>query len=348
MPIPFPPPQQVIPAGTGGGAPTTSSYVVIGLDAGLSADRKLTAGSGIVLTDGGADGNATLAADFGAVAGKVTQGNDARLTDARTPTSHAASHNAGGGDALAIDAAAATGSLRTLGTSATAAAAGNDARLSDDRTAAKLRTATTEVVVSGATAPTAGQILKASSTVLATWSNPAFGGGVSGALGSTLATNRWFMANSRGGTATATVAPVAGTIHGMPLVCPPRASTLADIAVLVTATAVGSQLRLALYRCASETDIYPGDDPRPSRRGLQYGPDRHGRRPRRQRRRRGAPRARVRGLPRDVHGGRDGQLHHDDPRNLGAVFRMITFFVGLAIGVLATAALARAEKARRK
>lgn len=44
------------------------------------------------------------------------------------PASHASSHNAGGGDALAIDAAAGTGSLRTLGTGATTAAAGNDNR----------------------------------------------------------------------------------------------------------------------------------------------------------------------------------------------------------------------------
>lgn len=42
---------------------------------------------------------------------------------------HASTHNAGGSDALAIDAAAGTGSLRTLGTAGTAACAGNDARL---------------------------------------------------------------------------------------------------------------------------------------------------------------------------------------------------------------------------
>lgn len=50
------------------------------------------------------------------------------------PVSHASSHDAGGGDALAIDAAAATGSLRTLGTGAAQAAAGDDSRLSDART----------------------------------------------------------------------------------------------------------------------------------------------------------------------------------------------------------------------
>jgi len=47
---------------------------------------------------------------------------------------HHARHEPGGADAMAVDAAAATGSLRTLGTSSTSAAAGNDSRLSDART----------------------------------------------------------------------------------------------------------------------------------------------------------------------------------------------------------------------
>jgi hypothetical protein len=46
---------------------------------------------------------------------------------------HHARHE-GGADAMTVDAAAATGSLRTLGTAATAACAGNDSRLSDART----------------------------------------------------------------------------------------------------------------------------------------------------------------------------------------------------------------------
>jgi len=96
-------------------------------------------------------------------------GNDSRLSDARTPTSHASSHNAGGGDAMAIDAASGTGSLRTLGTSSTSACAGNDSRLSNDRTASGLRSATTVVSVSAATAPTTGQVLKATSSTTATW-----------------------------------------------------------------------------------------------------------------------------------------------------------------------------------
>jgi hypothetical protein len=64
----------------------------------------------------------------------VCIGNDARLSNARTPTAHASSHQPGGGDAMAVDAVAGTGSLRTLGTGAQQACAGNDARLSDNRT----------------------------------------------------------------------------------------------------------------------------------------------------------------------------------------------------------------------
>lgn len=75
-----------------------------------------------------------LATDGEVAASVAVQGNDARLSNARTPTAHATSHQPGGSDAMAVDAAAATGSLRTIGTTATAACAGNDARLSDART----------------------------------------------------------------------------------------------------------------------------------------------------------------------------------------------------------------------
>jgi len=44
---------------------------------------------------------------------------------------HNARHEPGGADAMAVDAAAATGSLRTIGTGALTACAGNDARLSN-------------------------------------------------------------------------------------------------------------------------------------------------------------------------------------------------------------------------
>lgn len=54
--------------GGGGGAPTNASYVVIGLNGTLTAERVLTAGSGITITDGGAGGNVTIAASGGGVA----------------------------------------------------------------------------------------------------------------------------------------------------------------------------------------------------------------------------------------------------------------------------------------
>lgn len=50
-----------------------------------------------------------------------------------TPAAHATTHQPGGTDAMAVDAAAATGSLRTLGTGAAQAAAGNDSRFTDSR-----------------------------------------------------------------------------------------------------------------------------------------------------------------------------------------------------------------------
>lgn len=70
---------------------------------------------------------------LGVGAQQAAAGNDARFTDARTPTAHAASHEPLGSDAMAVDAVAAVGSLRTIGTGALQATAGNDARLSDAR-----------------------------------------------------------------------------------------------------------------------------------------------------------------------------------------------------------------------
>jgi len=50
------------------------------------------------------------------------------------PGPHAPTHQPGGSDPMAVDAAAGTGSLRTIGAGALQACAGNDARLSDART----------------------------------------------------------------------------------------------------------------------------------------------------------------------------------------------------------------------
>lgn len=46
------------------GAPTDAQYVVMAVNGDLTAERVLTAGAGITLTDGGANGNATLAVDL--------------------------------------------------------------------------------------------------------------------------------------------------------------------------------------------------------------------------------------------------------------------------------------------
>jgi hypothetical protein len=62
---------------------------------------------------------------LGTGAQQAAAGNDARLSDARAPTSHKATHEPGGSDAMTVDAAAATGSLRTLGAGAAQAMPGN-------------------------------------------------------------------------------------------------------------------------------------------------------------------------------------------------------------------------------
>ena len=93
---------------------------------------------------------------------------DARLSDARVPLAHdlgGAEHNA---DTLA--------NLNLKVSDATLVDTG-DARFSDDRTASGLRSATTVVGVSAATAPTVGQVLTATSGTAATWQAAAGGGG---------------------------------------------------------------------------------------------------------------------------------------------------------------------------
>lgn len=114
-----------------------AAQAVAGNDARLTDARTPTAHK-VSHQDGGTDeisvtGLSGQLADpqppiIGATGTTAVAGNDARLTNARTPTAHAATHQPGGTDAMAVDAAAATGSLRTLGAGAAQAAPGNDAR----------------------------------------------------------------------------------------------------------------------------------------------------------------------------------------------------------------------------
>lgn len=54
-----------VAGGVGGGAPTGAQYLVVALDGGLSAERRLVAGAGISFTDGGANGDFTITATGG-------------------------------------------------------------------------------------------------------------------------------------------------------------------------------------------------------------------------------------------------------------------------------------------
>lgn len=93
--------------------------------------------------------------------------SDSRLTDARTPTAHASTHNAGGTDALAIDAAAGTGSLRTLSTTATSAAAGNHTHSTYATSASPTftGTVTTPLTTAGVVKTSAGGVLSSVATL---------------------------------------------------------------------------------------------------------------------------------------------------------------------------------------
>ena len=63
----------------------------------VPTSRSISAGTGLT---GGGDltANRTLAVSYGTTSGTACQGNDARLSDSRTPTAHAASHAAAGSD----------------------------------------------------------------------------------------------------------------------------------------------------------------------------------------------------------------------------------------------------------
>ena len=85
--------------------------------------------------------NTAFNKNFGTAAGTVCQGNDGRLSDSRTPTTHASTHATGAADAIApsdIGAEPAftknTAHNKNFGTAAGTVCAGDDSRLSDART----------------------------------------------------------------------------------------------------------------------------------------------------------------------------------------------------------------------
>jgi hypothetical protein len=90
---------------------------------------KLEAGMALALTEVIAGSNkAKFDVQFGTLSNQACVGNDSRLSDDRTPLPHASTHEPEGDDAMTVDAAPYTGSLRTLGTLSNQAAAGDDAR----------------------------------------------------------------------------------------------------------------------------------------------------------------------------------------------------------------------------
>ena len=74
-------------AGGGGGAPTDAEYVVLSLDATLTDERVLTAGTGINIVDGGAGGNVTISFDSATAGYTLQDAYDANTTAPHiTPT----------------------------------------------------------------------------------------------------------------------------------------------------------------------------------------------------------------------------------------------------------------------
>lgn len=77
----------VLPASTASTAGVATAAQVALIETAVQPARAIVAGAG--LTGGGnLSADRTLAADFGTTTGKVCQGDDGRLSDARTPTAH--------------------------------------------------------------------------------------------------------------------------------------------------------------------------------------------------------------------------------------------------------------------
>ena len=107
----------------------------------------ITAGSG--LTGGTITTSGTIAADFGTTAGTVCQGNDSRLSDARTPTAHKTTHSTIGTDPLSPSDIGAANASHTHGNLTNAGAIGSTSGL-------PIITGASGVLTTGAFGTTAG------------------------------------------------------------------------------------------------------------------------------------------------------------------------------------------------
>lgn len=167
-----------------GATATAAAHAASHQHGGSDAVATATAAANVIPKAGGAG---TLAIGFiplGSSASTVCVGNDARLSDARTPTAHAASHQNGGSDevatatagANAIPKAGGAGTLAIgwipLGTSASTVTVGNDARLVQP-SGMQVGTAT----LTAGTVTISSVTITASSRILVTYKTP---GGTTG------------------------------------------------------------------------------------------------------------------------------------------------------------------------
>ncbi|NRA04278.1 MAG: hypothetical protein HRU00_16945 [Myxococcales bacterium] len=123
---------------------TGPAWVQIGAGGGGGQTDTVAGSSGI--TNVGTNVDADLAPTYGTTASTICEGNDTRLSDARTPTAHAASHQDGGSDevATATPAAAAIPKADVSGTldSWISAASETVAGIMETATAAEVDTGT--------------------------------------------------------------------------------------------------------------------------------------------------------------------------------------------------------------
>ena len=154
----------------GSGAPTDASYVVISATGDLSAERVLTAGSGISITDGGANSTVTIAATGGGMTSFDVDGDSG---PAQTIGNGNTLLILGGTDLASVASATDTITLNHSVSGVTAATYGDAANVAQIAVNAQGHiTSASEVAISVAGLLTKGEVLSAAGAQLAlvTWS----------------------------------------------------------------------------------------------------------------------------------------------------------------------------------